>query len=112
MSDLRLFLGQRFKSHTFQVIFDPLKDLKAATIQKTIKVYLKDCPREVSEKKPDLLCEGFQSLCTLLSESPSFDLTDILNMKFLKMVKGIADMQSNCIKNKIDLAIRSILKQI
>ena len=34
VSHLRLFYGQRFESHTFQVIFDPLKGLKAAIIQK------------------------------------------------------------------------------
>ena len=59
MAYLRLFYGQRFESHTFQVLFDPLKGLKAAIIKKTIKIYLKYCSREVSaKKKKDLLSEG------------------------------------------------------
>ena len=63
MAHLRLFYGQRFKSHTFQVVFDPVKGLKAAIIQKTIKIYLKDCSKEVSAKNRIYFLRGFQSLC-------------------------------------------------
>ena len=63
MAHLRLFYGQRFKSHTFQVIFNPLKGPKAAIIQKSIKIYLKNCSKEVSAKNRIYFLRGFQSLC-------------------------------------------------
>ena len=63
MAHLRLFYGQRFESHTFQVIFNPLKGPKAAIIQKSIKIYLKDYSREVSAKNRIYFLRGFQSLC-------------------------------------------------
>ena len=63
MAHLKLFYGQRFKFHTFQVVFDPLKGLKAAIIQKNIKIYLKDCSEEVSERNRIYFLRGFQSLC-------------------------------------------------
>ena len=62
MPHLWLSSGQGFESHTFQVIFDPLKGLKAAIIQKTIKIYLKDCSREVSAKNRIYFLRGFQSM--------------------------------------------------
>ena len=63
MADLMLSHGQGFESHTFQVVFDPLKGLKAAIIQKTIKIYLKDGSKEVSAKNRIYFLRGFQSLC-------------------------------------------------
>ena len=72
VAHLRLFYGQRFKSHTFQVIFDPLKGLKAAIIQKTIKIYIKDCSREVWAKNRIYFLRGFQSLCSGTSISEVF----------------------------------------
>ena len=63
MGHLRLPGGEGFKSHTFQVIFNPLKCIKAAINEKTIKLYLTNCSEEDSgtqrfSKKQDSPSEG------------------------------------------------------
>ena len=64
MAHLRLLWGHGFKSYTFQVILNPLKYIKAA------KVYLNNCPGEVSAKNRIYFLRGFQSLCTVKKIMP------------------------------------------
>ena len=63
MANLRLFLGQGFKSHTFQVLVNPLKCIKAAMNEKKIKLYLTNCSEGVSAKNRIHFLRGFQPLC-------------------------------------------------
>ena len=58
LSKFHLNWGRGFESHTFQVIFNPLKCVKVAITQNIIKIYLKNCSKEVSANKQDSLSEG------------------------------------------------------